>query len=40
VLKDGQIVEEGKNEELLMQNGLYKELYNKQFGRKAIASIE
>jgi len=40
VLKDGQIVEEGKNEDLLMQNGLYKELYNKQFGRKAIASIE
>lgn len=40
VLKDGQIVEEGKNEELLLQNGLYKELYNKQFGRKAIASIE
>ncbi|PGL71183.1 ABC transporter [Bacillus sp. AFS055030] len=40
VLKDGQIVEEGKNEELLMKNGLYKELYNKQFGRKAIASIE
>ncbi|WP_235821730.1 ABC transporter ATP-binding protein [Gottfriedia acidiceleris] len=40
VLKDGQIVEEGKNEELLMQNGLYKELYNKQFGRKAIATIE
>lgn len=40
VLKEGQIVEEGKHEELLMQNGLYKELYNKQFGKKPIASIE
>lgn len=40
VLKDGQIVEEGKNEELLKQNGLYTELYKKQFGKKAVVSIE
>lgn len=40
VLKDGQIVEEGKNEELLMQNGLYTELYKKQFGKKAIVSMD
>ncbi|WP_257131620.1 MULTISPECIES: ABC transporter ATP-binding protein [unclassified Bacillus (in: firmicutes)] len=40
VLQDGEIVEEGKHEELLMENGLYKELYKKQFGKKAIASIE
>ncbi|MFB7142456.1 ABC transporter ATP-binding protein [Gottfriedia sp. NPDC056225] len=40
VLQDGEIVEEGKHDELLMENGLYKELYKKQFGKKAIASIE
>lgn len=31
VMKDGDIVEQGKHEELLMQNGLYAELYNSQF---------
>jgi len=32
VLKDGQIVESGPHHELLKKNGLYKELYDKQFG--------
>ena len=31
VMKDGDIVEQGKHEELLKQNGLYAELYNSQF---------
>ena len=31
VLKDGDIVETGKHEELLAQNGFYSELYNSQF---------
>lgn len=31
VMKDGDIVEQGKHEELLMRNGLYAELYNSQF---------
>ena len=31
VLKDGQIVEQGKHEELLAKNGLYKQLYGLQF---------
>lgn len=31
VLRDGDIVEQGKHEELLAQNGFYAELYNSQF---------
>lgn len=31
VMKDGQIVEQGKHEELLEQNGFYAQLYNAQF---------
>jgi len=31
VMKDGDIVESGKHEELLAQNGFYAELYNSQF---------
>ncbi len=31
VLKDGDIVEQGKHEELLAKNGFYAELYNAQF---------
>lgn len=35
VLQDGAIVEEGHHEELLGKEGVYKELYDKQFERKA-----
>lgn len=31
VMKDGNIIEHGSHEELLMQNGFYAELYNSQF---------
>ena len=31
VMKDGDIVEQGKHEELLMRNGFYASLYNSQF---------
>ncbi len=31
VLRDGDIVEQGRHEELLAQNGFYAELYNSQF---------
>jgi len=31
VMKDGNIVEQGSHNELLMQNGFYAELYNSQF---------
>lgn len=31
VMKDGDIIEQGKHEELLAQNGFYAELYNSQF---------
>lgn len=31
VMKEGKIVEQGKHEELLKQNGFYAELYNSQF---------
>lgn len=36
VVKDGQIAEAGRHEELLSQNGVYKDLYDKQFGREAV----
>lgn len=31
VLKDGSIVEQGEHNELLLLNGVYKELYETQF---------
>jgi ATP-binding cassette subfamily B protein len=31
VMRDGDIVEQGKHEELLEKNGFYAELYNSQF---------
>lgn len=31
VVKDGNIIEQGKHDELLKQNGFYAELYNSQF---------
>jgi ATP-binding cassette subfamily B protein len=31
VMKDGQIIEQGKHEELLAENGFYAKLYNSQF---------
>ena len=33
VMKDGDIVEQGNHEELLLRNGFYAELYNSQFER-------
>lgn len=35
VMRDGDIVESGKHEELLAKNGFYAELYNSQFERSA-----
>ena len=35
VMKDGDIIEQGKHEELLVRNGFYAELYNSQFERSA-----
>ena len=35
VLKDGDIIESGKHEDLLAQNGFYAELYNSQFEETA-----
>ena len=34
VMKDGDIVEKGKHDELLSRNGFYAQLYNAQFERK------
>ena len=31
VMKDGNIIEQGNHEDLMKQNGFYKELYNSQF---------
>lgn len=31
VVHDGNIIEQGKHDELLQQNGFYAELYNNQF---------
>ncbi len=36
VMKDGDIVEQGKHEKLLVKNGFYAELYNSQFEGKEI----
>lgn len=37
VVKDGAIAEEGTHETLLEQNGVYKDLYDKQFEPKVFA---
>ncbi|AKG34389.1 ABC transporter [Paenibacillus durus ATCC 35681] len=37
VVSEGKIVEEGKHEQLLEKNGVFKDLYDKQFGKKAFA---
>ncbi|NGM83498.1 ABC transporter ATP-binding protein [Paenibacillus sp. 7124] len=34
VIKDGRVAEEGKHQQLLDKNGVYKDLYDKQFGKK------
>jgi ATP-binding cassette subfamily B multidrug efflux pump len=36
VMRDGDIVEQGKHEELLAKNGFYAELYNSQFERAPV----
>lgn len=36
VMKEGQIVEQGTHDELLVQNGFYAELYNSQFVEEAV----
>ena len=36
VMKDGNIVEQGKHEDLMKQNGFYASLYNSQFAGEAI----
>ena len=36
VMKDGDIVEQGRHEKLLAKNGFYAELYNSQFEGKEI----
>ena len=38
VLKDGDIVEQGKHEKLLAQKGFYAELYNSQFDKSSVVS--
>ena len=38
VMKDGNVVEVGKHEELLKQNGLYSEIYNSQFADEKMES--
>ncbi len=35
VMKDGDIIEQGRHEELLVRNGFYAELYNSQFEKSA-----
>ena len=35
VMKDGDIIEQGKHEELLRKNGFYAELYNSQFEKES-----
>ena len=35
VMKDGDIIEQGRHEELLARNGFYAELYNSQFEKSA-----
>ena len=33
VMKDGRIIEQGKHDRLLAQNGFYAQLYNSQFAQ-------
>ena len=37
VLNDGEIIEQGTNESLLAQNGVYKELYDKQLNQEEVS---
>jgi ATP-binding cassette subfamily B protein len=37
VMKDGNIIEQGTHEELLAENGFYRELYESQFSHAACA---
>lgn len=34
VMKNGNIIEQGNHEELMAQNGFYKDLYNSQFNEE------
>jgi len=40
VLKDGEIVEQGKHGELLERRGFYAELYNSQFNEQGTVNSE
>ena len=33
VMKDGHVIEQGRHEQLLAQNGFYAKLYNSQFAQ-------
>jgi len=37
VVQDGRIVEQGKHDELIAQDGLYRTLYDRQFGAPAVS---
>jgi len=39
VMKDGDIVEQGKHEKLLAKKGFYAELYNSQFDKDAVGAV-
>lgn len=40
VLRDGRVIEDGSHEELMIQNGLYKELYQQQYARREHAKSQ
>jgi ATP-binding cassette subfamily B protein len=37
VINEGDIIEQGKHDELLKKNGFYAELYNSQFAQPQVA---